>query len=133
LKNLDHDFLVVDFNPDSIALLEQEDIPHRFGDAADAEFLEELPLRKPKIAISTVPDLDTNLLIVGHMLTKNKHAVIIPLAQTTEDAKRLYDAGATYVLMPHYLGAEHMARIIRKNGDNTTVYQPLRERHLAQL
>lgn len=133
LQQLEESFLVVDFNPSSIELLDKAGLPHRFGDAADVEFLEELPLKKPKIVISTVPDVNTNVLIVRHMLAKNKHAVIIPLAQTTDEAKALYDEGATYVLMPHYLGAEHMARIIKRNGNNNTVYQPLRERHLAQL
>lgn len=133
LQQLEESFLVVDFNPSSIELLDKAGLPYRFGDAADVEFLEELPLKKPKIVISTVPDINTNVLIVRHMLAKNKHAVVIPLAQTTDEAKALYDEGATYVLMPHYLGAEHMARIIKRNGNNNTVYQPLRERHLAQL
>lgn len=35
-----------------------------------------------------------------------------------EEAIKLYDEGATYVIMPHLLGDSHASMIIRKHGFN---------------
>lgn len=59
-KNLKSQFLVVDFNPERMSVLEEEKIPHRFGDAEDVEFLDTLNLKKTKLIVSTIPDFETN-------------------------------------------------------------------------
>lgn len=126
-------FLVVDFNPHSIQKLTQKDIPLRCGDAADIEFLEELPVSKPKLIVSTIPDLATNLLILSVMLSRNDKAIIMPIADTVAEAQKLYEAGAAYVIMPHHLGAEFAARLIRKHQFDASAYKQERDDHLQRL
>ncbi len=133
LQSLDHSFLVVDFNPTSAGKLENSGYQYRLGDASDPEFLEDLPIIKPKIIISTVPELATNILIVHAMRAKNKKAVIIPIAQTHQDASQLYEAGASYVMMPHHLGAQYMSKLIARYGSDHNLYETLKKRHVTEL
>lgn len=133
LQSLDHSFLVVDFNPTSAEKLENSGYQYRLGDASDPEFLEDLPIVKPKIIISTVPELATNILIVHAMRAKNKKAVIIPIAQTHQDASELYEAGASYVMMPHHLGAQQMSKMIARYGSDHSLYETLKKRHVSEL
>jgi UDP-N-acetylglucosamine:LPS N-acetylglucosamine transferase len=54
-------------------------------------------------------------------------------AHQVDDAKKLYEAGAAYVIMPHFLGARHAVHIIRKAKTNKIKYQGLRSGHLKRL
>lgn len=133
LQSQRESFIVVDFNPESIKKLEAKDIPCAYGDASDLEFLEELPLKKPKIAVSTIPDFNTNKLILTHLFTRNKHVQFIPIAHSVHEAKMLYELGAAYVVMPHHLGAEYAARMISKLKLEPELYKNEREKHLVKI
>ncbi|MBP7967442.1 cation:proton antiporter [Candidatus Woesebacteria bacterium] len=126
-------YVVIDFNPDSISALKDKNIPHIFGDAADPEFLEELHLHTIKYVVSTIPDINVNKLIVKKIREKNNHAIVIMIAQNREESLDLYEAGATYVILPHYLGAQYAARMIGKHGLERSEYEDLREKHLSYL
>lgn len=133
LKKTSRQFLVVDYNPTSINRLHHLQIPYRYGDAEDTEFLDELPTQKPKLIISTIPDVTTNSLIIKSMRQKNPKSIIICIAHTTSEAKELYKNEASYVFIPHHLGAEYAARIISKHGTKHLLYKQAREKHLLKL
>lgn len=133
LLEQEQQFVIVDHNPQAIELLQNSNLPFQFGDAKNIEFLEELPVTKPEIVISTIPDLETNLLITQSMLHRNPQAVVITIAQTVSEAEVLYDAGATYVLLPHYVGAEHTTRLIRRYGNSAKNYPDMRIKSLVRL
>jgi len=109
-------FLIIDYNPDTIKKLEENNIPAIYGDASDSEFLGDLKLRESKSIISTIPDLEINLTIAEHI--KGKGIVFIPTSHTIEDTKGLYKAGADYVIMPHFLGGEHVAHLVTDKNLN---------------
>lgn len=133
LKHLDQKFLVVDYSPVSTERLESVDLPHRYGDAGDVEFLEELPVTKPKIVISTIPEPAINKLIIAHMKKKNSRVLVFPVAQTVQEAHDLYAAGAAYVMIPHLLGAEQTADMIKKHGLEHHRYAVAKEKHVNRL
>lgn len=126
-------YLVVDFNPQSIQKLSEENIPFRFGDAGDVEFLDELGVKKVKCIVSTIPDFDTNMLLTQFVARKNPKALIIVLSHYIDQAIELYRAGATYVIMPHYLGARHAAKMITHHQLNKISFKEEKERHLKYL
>ena len=126
-------FFVVDFSPKSIERLRKEKIAHRFGDIEDVEFLDELPLKNLKLVISTVPDLNANLLLTAHIHAHHPGSLVIALAQDTAGAAKLYEAGASYVLMPHYLGAQFAADLIEKNGFHKQAFEKEKEKHQKSL
>ena len=50
-----------------------------------------------------------------------------------DDSTRLYNAGATYVLMPHFLGGHHMAEMIKKNKLDYKKFFKEKNIHLKHL
>lgn len=126
-------FLVVDFNPDTIHQLTKLRIPAEYGDASDAEFLNELPLKEAKIIVSTAPDFETNLLLTQHVRRVNENAVIIIIADTMEHAIELYAAGVTNVVLSHYIGARHAADMIMEFGLDKKKYEKIKEKHIKYL
>jgi Kef-type K+ transport system membrane component KefB len=116
LKKAKKSVLVVDFNPDTILRLAKEHVDCRYGDVGDVELLNDLNFRGAKMAISTIPDLETNLLLLHHIRERNKRCIIIVMAHQIGDALRLYESGATYVLLPHFLGGKYVAAMIDNYG-----------------
>ena len=132
-ERLGVDFIVVDFNPDAIKYMKEEKIPYKFGDAKDAEFLAELDLKNLLYVVSTIPENETNNLLIQKIRDVNKRAIVLVVAQTRDEANKLYKSGATYVIMPHYLGAQYATKIIREHGVNRQGYSELKSRHLKYL
>jgi Kef-type K+ transport system membrane component KefB len=133
VKKLGKSFVVVDHNPRSIDRLKEKDLPYAYGDADDAEFLEDVGLKNAKMIISTIPDNETNKLIVRKLKGSNPKAMSIIISHHVSDAKELYKIGASYVIMPIYLGAHYAAHMIRKHGFDAKSFAQEREKHLEHL
>jgi Trk K+ transport system NAD-binding subunit len=132
-KQLGKKYVVIDFNPSSIQDLEDQEIPYIYGDADDVEFLDQLNLQDISLCVSTIPDLHTNLLITEKLLSVNPKAIVITIGQNAAQAHQLYEKGATYVIVPHYLGASYATRMILKHEFNRSDYADEREKHLEYL
>lgn len=133
LDKLGKNYVVVDFNPETIAILRKRNIPCVYGDADNSEFLDELLLDNVKLAISTIPEIETNLLLVKDVRVRSKDAIVITIAHQIEDAFRLYDAGADYVVMPHFLGGDYASRMIEEYKTHKRKYVIEKRRHIEAL
>ncbi len=58
---------------------------------------------------------------------------MILYAESPEEATALYDRGATYVMMPHYIGSEKIGSFIKRNGFKRREFKKWREKHLHAL
>ena len=112
LKKIKNKILVVDYNPETVMGLAKEGVDCRYGDADDSELLNELNLSKVKRVISTIKSFDTNLLLINKVRAVNKDAIIIVVSHQTDEAMELYERGASYVIMPHFLGGQHASMLI---------------------
>lgn len=123
-------FAVIDYNPESINQLSQKKIPHFFGDIADVEFLDVVPLSKAKLIISTVPSVEDSLTLLRH-IKQLKHKVnVIVTASDEKDIPTLYKHGASYVIMPHLLGSHFISNILITQPWNKTTFDRLkRDQH----
>ncbi len=126
-------YFVVDFNPISIKKLKKNNIPHFFGDAEDIDFLEEIGIPKTKAVISTIPDFKTNLKLVSFYRNHNKNGIIIVTSHNIKETKELYKLGASFVVMPHYLGAKHAAEMIKNYGFQNVAFEREKRQHLEEL
>lgn len=115
LKNSGEQILVVDFDPDIIRRLKSEGVAVFFGDIADVEIQERAGFHRAKLVISTVPDLEDNLLLIEGLNHTNRRAKIVVMAYEAQDARVLYKAGADYVVLPHLAGGHHLAKILVDN------------------
>ena len=77
LKKIKQNYLVVDFNPNTIEALKKARIPALYGDVYDVDLICDLPLDKIKLAVSTIPDFETNELLIKEIRACNKKAIII--------------------------------------------------------
>lgn len=132
-ENLGKSYLVVDFNPRSVAKLREQKIPYRYGDAEDVEFLQELEFSEAQLVVSTIPSFDANMIIVQQYRKVNSTGIVMVLSHDIHQAKALYLAGASYVVMPHYLGAHYAAQMISRHGFDHGEFERERNLHLAKL
>jgi Trk K+ transport system NAD-binding subunit len=132
-KKLKKKVLVVDYDPETILELSKREIECRYGDVDDDEFLSELNLTKTKMVVSTIPKFETNLLVINKIRQVNKGAIIIVVSHNIKETNMLYAAGATYVIMPHFLGGNHASMMIDRHGLNLNKFLNEKKRHIKQL
>lgn len=107
-------YVVVDHDPQASEKLKTKAIPHVFGDAEDPEFLEELNLDTGKVVITTIPEFNTNMLLLRHVKAINPKCLVVVLSHNAKESKELYTNLADYVIMPHYLGARYGVALMKK-------------------
>ncbi len=132
-KKLKKKFMVVDYDPELISELTKKKINCRYGDIDDSEFLDELNLNKVKMVVSTTPELETNLLLINKIRQTNKKTIIMVVSHNIEEANILYKKGATYVIMPHFLGGEYASGMINKYGFDINKFLKEKKEHLKKL
>lgn len=126
-------YLVVDYDPEIIEHLESQGIRHAYGDATDDEFLEEINASKAELIVSTITDIDTNRSLLKYFRRHNPHASFICHANSYDEAAELYGHGASYVMLPHFLGSERISGFIKRNGFAHDVFDNYRRKHLLTL
>lgn len=132
-QKLGAQYAVVDFNPVSIKKMQMADIPFRFGDAEDIEFLQEIGVPQARIIVSTIPDFKVNKMLVSYYRRFNPQGIILVISHDIKEAKELYLQGATYVIMPHYLGAHHAANMISEYAFDMERFDKERNKHLHNI
>jgi len=132
-KKLKEKFLVVDYDPEAILKLSKKKIECRYGDVDDNEFLDELNLPKTKMIVSTIPKFETNLLLINKIRQTNKKAIIIVVSHNVKEANTFYNSGATYVIMPHFLGGSHASSMITKYKLDISKFLDEKKKHIKQL
>src|SRR3989344_1387132 len=116
-------YVVIDFDPEIVAELSKEGKNCIYGDADDIELFKELNINKLKMIISTIPNIETNSLIIQEIRKENPDSIIMVTSHSIEDSLKLYKTGADYVIMPHFLGGEYMLKMIESNGTNRNKYK----------
>ncbi len=119
LKKVKKSLLVVDFNPEVVRDLIEEKVHCMYGDVGDTEVIERMGIKTAQILISTVPDKFDNLLLIKKAKQINKKIIVMVTGSQVEEALEMYEAGADYVILPHFLGGEHISLMINEyqNGD----------------
>lgn len=126
-------YLVVDDDPNVIEHLEQQGIRHEFGDMADEEFLTEINAASAELVVSTVESTHANLAALRFLRKTNPKISYICHAANYEDAVKLYEAGASYVSLPHYIGSERISNFIKRHGISYEALGRYRDRHLITI
>ena len=132
-EKINKKFMVIDYNPRIIEELTNQNVSCEYGDADDVEFLNELKLSKAKMIVSTIPTFETNSLIVDKIRKHNKKAIVIVVSHDIEEAITLYEKGASYVLMPHFLGGHYASLMINKYGLSGKKFSKERKTHIKHL
>ena len=126
-------YLVIDYDPITVDIMQQKHIPCLYGDATDTELLDEIGIHTAKLIISTVSDFETNEQLVRHLNLLNPEVVIVCNANSYEEALQLYELGSSYVIIPHHASSEHLNSLILRNGIDRRHFDRYRSRHLQKL
>lgn len=126
-------YVVVDYNPEVIETMERQHISHIYGDATDYELLEEIGINKAEMVVSVLPDASSNILLATYLHKHNPNAVFICHADNYETAEKLYQHHVTYVMLPHFIGSEHVNAFIRKNGTVKSAFTAYRHHDSIEI
>lgn len=125
--------LVIDYNPDIVRMLAKKDIDCIYGDANDTEFLEGLGLEKTKMVVSTIPQFETNIMLVNAVIKANPKCIVVPMAHRVNDALELYKKGAAYVILPHFLSGHHVSLMVKRFGLEPANFKAEKEKQIMHL
>ncbi|MGB4768767.1 MAG: cation:proton antiporter [Candidatus Saccharimonas sp.] len=126
-------YLVVDYDPDIIDHLDAQGIRHAYGDATDEEFLEEINAAHAQLIVSTMTDASTNLALLRYIRRHNQTMSFVCHANNYTEAADLYEHGASYVSLPHYIGSERVSSFIKRRGLDHSALASYRDKHLITI
>jgi Trk K+ transport system NAD-binding subunit len=89
-------------------------IPCIYGDYMNKEVLEKANLSNAEIIISTITDLEDNLVLIKEVKKVNNKARVFIVARRISEAFKLYDAGADYVILPKIISGKSGFKLLKK-------------------
>lgn len=117
LMKLKKKVLIVDFNPETVRECIRNKMHCVYGDVGDIEVIEHMNLPKVKYLISTIPDFYDNQLLLKRARAENPAINVFVTSHDVEEALKLYEMGADYVIMPHILGGKYVSLILKSSKD----------------
>jgi len=105
--------LVVDFDPRALKEAGNLKFNTLYGDVSDLETIEFILKVKPKVVVSTVMAIDSNIVLAKKLQQKNKGIILIVMAHDVHDARKLRAAGIEFVLVPSIITAEKVKTILQ--------------------
>lgn len=115
LQNLGSQVIVIDFDPSIVKKLKNKNTLSIYGDISDLDIQEKAKLSSARLVISTIPDIEDNLLLLRKHKYEKEKAKIVVMALDSTDARILYREGADYVILPHLAGGRQIAKILKDN------------------
>jgi len=115
------DFVAIDYDPIVVKKLNEDEVPVVYGDILDSDIQDRVGLQDADVVISTIPGFRNNQAIVNLVEGHDKRTQTIVTADDEWHARELYQEGADYVIVPHYLGGKELAEVITKDKDLGTL------------
>jgi len=102
--------VVIDRKTEHIAALEaEEQYEYVFGDFRHREVRKASGLKKARFVLSSTVEVDVNLALLREV---REDSTVFVEAERIDDARRLYEAGAAYVIMETYLSSEQLSEYL---------------------
>ncbi len=132
LTRLNLPFIIVDQNPEVVDEYHRQNIPAMCGDIGDSNIQELAGLSRARLVISTIPSLKENEALLETIHNSGYKTRMIMTAQDEDEALSLYDKDIDYVLLPHFIGGLHLAKIL-EDDQHLRGLGKLRRDHLKTL
>jgi hypothetical protein len=117
MPSLKERIFVIDFNPQTLEILKKNGIACIYGDIAHPETLRHAGIGGAKVVLSTIPDTflkgTTNARLLKQVRALCPQSAVIVTAETIREARRFYEEGADYVLLPRLLYARHLFDVVQ--------------------
>jgi Trk K+ transport system NAD-binding subunit len=99
----------IDFDPGSLDNWRRKGVPVLYGDMADPEMHEQLPLKKARWVISTVGSEEMNLALIQNLKQEGYTGKVALTATNSQEAAKFEKAGANLVFRPFQDATEQAA------------------------
>ena len=133
LRKAKKSVLVIDYNPEMIRKCKKEKIDCIYGDVEDLDIIERLDLSNTSLLVSTIENVGTSMFLTGYAKKKNKKIMLFVTARKLEDGLRLYQEGADYVILPYYIGGDHVSLMMEETELNINKLMKHRKDHIKEL
>ncbi|MDP3918698.1 MAG: cation:proton antiporter [Nanoarchaeota archaeon] len=133
LKKVKNILLVIDFNPEIVEGLRKQKISSMYGDISNKEVLHHINFKHAKVVISSVMNLEDNIVLLRHLKEIQSNALSFVTAESMNEALDLYDAGADYVIIPTIMSGEQVANLLEKHMDDPNGLKKIKKQHLKHL
>ena len=71
--------------------------------------------------------------MVSYCKNHNPKGIVIVISHNIKDTQELYKNGASFVVMPHYLGAKHASHMIENYAFHNEAFEIEKKQHLEYL
>jgi len=133
MKKSGKEVVVVDFDPSVVRKLIDEGTDVLFGDIADSEIVEKANVKDAKILISTVHDTDDTNELLAILKEKNSRVPIVVTAADIVEARKFYDKGVNYVIIPRLLSSQYVKLLLEDSNIDKLTSGKMRDRHLKEI
>ena len=79
------------------------------------------------------PDADVNIPLIHRVRNANPAAIMVVVSNQLRDSLKVYEAGASYVVMPHFIAAHHTSAMIEEFAFNIDKFLKYKATHLHSL
>ncbi|MBI4439209.1 cation:proton antiporter [Candidatus Woesearchaeota archaeon] len=113
LRKMRKQFILVDHNPEKIKSLSESGISCICSDMTNPEVFEQANLKEASAIISTVHNFQANTALIRKIKGERSKAIVMVASNDEEEAIRLYEAGADFVIIPLTLGGEKVINYLK--------------------
>jgi voltage-gated potassium channel len=111
LKQSEHQYVVIEQNPDPLQNVIRDNEPHVVGDASSDEVLQSAGIEHARALVSVVDSDQRNVYIVLSARSLNPNLYIVSRSSYPESFAKLQRAGADRVVSPYTLSGSRMAAL----------------------
>jgi len=109
-------FVVIENDPERIALLEREEVLHLPGDPSDETRLEAAGVGRADALVAALAKDADNLFLTINARSLNRNLHIIARVQDTANSRKFIKAGANQVVSPFSTGASRIVQLLTHPG-----------------
>ena len=133
LERSSQTFLIIDNDPQRIALAEEQGFLVKEGDATNEDILQAVGIARAQILATVLPDDATNVFITLTARELNPNLSIIARGELPSTEKKLRLAGANHVVLPATVSGIQMANIVTRPTSTDFLQQKERQNSLNDL
>jgi voltage-gated potassium channel len=107
-------FVIVDQDPEKVILAGEQELLAIQGDATSEDVLEQVQVESARALATALPSDAENVFITLTARNLNPSIQIIAKSERESSCRKLRQAGADKIVMPHRVGAQQMERMISR-------------------
>lgn len=123
--------VLVDYDPLKVQLFKKMGYNAYYGDVLDESTLKELGINKAKMIVCCISDFETAHHVVGIVKGLNKFVRIIVKTRNFDEALKLYEEGADYVIIEGLDGIDKVSNLIKKMYANEIDINNLKKKEIT--